>query len=101
MKHLDDEINKTLGSLDSMDRAMPSDAFKTQVLAQWESHQSEDRWSRFLKMGIAAMILMCLANVLVLLSAETTVNTVAQEDFSTQVVEHFMDTSDPYESNYE
>lgn len=98
MKHLDDEISRTISSLDAIDRAHPTGDFKNQVFARWESEQADDRWSRFLRIGIAAMILMCLANVLLLLSTEAQSET---DDFSATIVEHFMDTSDLYESNYE
>ena len=98
MKPLDEEINKTLDSLEGLKKATPPDAFKSRLMAQWEAEKQSDRWRKYLRLGVAAMVLMCLANVLVLLTSETLVET---DDFSTEVIEQFMDTSDPYQADYE
>lgn len=98
MKPLDEEIEQTLSSLDDLKPAAPGSDFKAKVMARWEEKSAADVWVRYLKYGIAAMVIMTLANVLTLLTWES----VSQpDDFTAEVVEQYLDSSDPFEESYE
>ena len=99
MKPLNEEIEATLHSLEGLRPAQPGPDFKSKVMARWEESSRGDRWLRYLKYGIAAMILMAMANVLTLLNRGTT--TPQTDEFTSQVVDQYLDASDPYESSYE
>ncbi len=95
---LNEEIENTLNSLEGLRSAQPGPDFKSKVMARWEENPKVDQWLLYLKYGIAAMILMAMVNILTILNKETTTNT---DDFTAQVVEQYLDSSDIYESSYE
>lgn len=98
MKPLNEEIEATLNSLEGLKPAQPGPDFKSKVMAQWEETSKGDQWLTYLKYGVAAMILMAMVNILTLLNRETVPQT---DDFTAQVVEQYLDSSDIYESSYE
>ena len=98
MKPLNDDIEQILNSLDGIKPAQPGPDFKAKVMARWEASAPTDRWLPYLKYGIAAMILMAMVNLVTLLTNNTVTET---DDFTAQVVEQYLDTSDLYESSYE
>lgn len=100
MKPLNEEIESTLNSLEGLKPAQPGPDFKSKVMARWEESSKGDEWLRYLKYGIAAMILMAMVNIITLLNRGTT--TAPQTDqFTAQVVDQYLDASDIYESSYE
>lgn len=98
MKPLNEEIEATLNSLEGLKPAQPGPDFKSKVMTQWEETSKGDQWLTYLKYGVAAMILMAMVNILTLLNRETVPQT---DDFTAQVVEQYLDSSDIYESSYE
>ena len=99
MKPLNEEIEATLNSLEGLNPAKPGPDFKTKVMARWEESSHGDQWLRYLKYGIAAMILMAMVNILTLLNRTTA--TPQTDEFTAQVVDQYLDASDIYESSYE
>lgn len=99
MKPLNEEIEATLNSLEEMKPAQPGPDFKSKVMTRWEETSGGDLWLRYLKYGIAAMILMAMVNVLTLLNRNAAPP--QNDEFTAQVVDQYLDASDLYESSYE
>lgn len=68
MKHMDEEIEKTLASLDGLRSQEVPEGFGAELRQKLRFIEKSNPWNRYFKLAIAAMILLTLGNIGVLFS---------------------------------
>ena len=94
MKNIDEEIEFTLSSLDGLKSADLPPGFKEEVLQKISFLAKPDPWIKYIRISVAAMILLSLSNVFVLLSMDS--ETEAQDYIGTNELEYYFDYDETY-----
>jgi len=87
---MDDEIEKTLNSLQGIHRASASEDFEEQLQQKLSFPPEQNSWLRYLRYGVAAMIILGLTNVFALLSVFSNKEA---DDLSGEITTEFLDSS--------
>lgn len=66
MKEIEREVDLTMASMDNMERAKPSHEFTLKVMDAIAQLPTIDYWIQWTKIGIAAMVLLSLSNMVAL-----------------------------------
>ena len=90
MKHMDDEIEKTLNSLQGLSKATPGEGFESELLQKLSFLPEQRTWLRYLRYGVAAMIVLGLTNIFALFSV---FSSSGNEDLSSEITTEFLDSS--------
>lgn len=101
-KDIHSEIEKTMRSLDGLERATPGDYFYTRLQARLEQREEVQHAEPPLAWAIAAVMILILMNVLSVVyytSSESTIEEIRQEEINALVEEYTLAVPAIYEQN--
>ncbi|MEM9325305.1 MAG: hypothetical protein AAGA85_06605 [Bacteroidota bacterium] len=91
MKNIENEIEETLKSLEGLQRATASDDFRHGVMQRTSFLPQRNPWLNRLRLGIAAMLILGLTNIIALFALTST--TTSPTDLSSEIIEEFYDST--------
>ena len=90
MRSIDEEVELTLSSLDSIEKVDLPEGFNKEILQKISFLSKSDPWLKYIKVAIAAMVILSFSNLLALYTLNDT--EIANENFmSSNDLEYYFD----------